>query len=130
MSSFLAATIIPAQSELVLVGLHLTEKHSDVMLYVVATSGNVLGAVFNWVLGRYFLQYQHHRWFPLSVTSLYKAQATYQRWGVWTLLFSWLPIIGDPLTVVAGMANTRFMLFLTLVTIGKATRYIVILTLL
>ncbi|NBX02885.1 MAG: DedA family protein [Alphaproteobacteria bacterium] len=129
-SALLAATIIPAQSEAVLVGLHLTGDYDEVLLVVVATLGNVLGACINWVLGRYLAHFKHRRWFPVKEAALDKAARTYQRFGVWTLLLSWVPIIGDPLTLIAGVLRTNFFLFVILVTIGKLARYVTIVVML
>jgi membrane protein YqaA with SNARE-associated domain len=125
-SSFLAATLIPAQSELVLAGLVLAANHNPMILIAVATVGNVLGAAFNWLLGRYLDQFKHRRWFPVKARELAKAAQIYQRYGVWSLLFSWLPFIGDPLTVIAGLLGTSFTLFLLLVSIGKLARYVLV----
>jgi membrane protein YqaA with SNARE-associated domain len=125
-ASFLAATIFPAQSEAVLAGLHVTGVYSPAVLIAVATFGNVLGACINWLLGRYLEHFKHRRWFPVKEAALDKAARTYQRYGVWSLLFSWVPIIGDPLTVIAGLLRTPFPLFLLLVTIGKLARYVAV----
>lgn len=126
LSAFLAATIFPAQSEAVLGGLLLTGKYSIVALVAAATLGNVLGAVVNWLLGRGIERFRNHRWFPLSASALDRAQRWYQRYGKWSLLLSWAPIIGDPLTLVAGVAREPLPIFLLLVTIAKAGRYIVL----
>ena len=123
-ASLLAATLVPAQSEAVLVALYLGGNYSASLLVLVATVGNVLGACINWLLGRYLLTLQHRRWFPVKPAALTRATGYYQRFGVWSLLFSWVPIIGDPLTLVAGFLRTNFVLFLVLVTIGKAARYV------
>lgn len=125
-ASLLAATILPAQSEAVLAGLVLAGNHSLVVLVAVATLGNVLGACINWLLGRYLEHFKNKRWFPVKEAALDKAARTYQRYGVWSLLLSWVPIIGDPLTVIAGLLRTPFPLFLLLVTIGKLARYVVV----
>ena len=125
-SSLLAATLLPGQSEAVLVGLALAGEHSLVILVVVATCGNVLGSCINWLLGRYLEHCKEKRWFPVKKTALDKATKTYQRYGVWTLLLAWMPFIGDPLTIIAGILRTPLPLFLLLVTIGKLTRYVVL----
>jgi membrane protein YqaA with SNARE-associated domain len=129
-SSLLAATLFPAQSEIVLAGLHLTQRHDAVVLVAIATAGNVLGACINFVLGRYALVFQERKWFPLTPARLQKTTALYQRFGIWTLFFSWLPIIGDPLTLVAGFFRVNFWLFLGCVTCGKLARYAAIVALL
>jgi membrane protein YqaA with SNARE-associated domain len=125
-ASLLAATIVPAQSEAVLAGLVLAGNHSLVVLVAVATLGNVLGACINWLLGRYLEHFKNKRWFPVKEAALDKAARTYQRYGVWSLLLSWVPIIGDPLTMIAGLLRTPFPLFVLLVTIGKLARYVVV----
>ncbi|MEP4249356.1 YqaA family protein [Tateyamaria sp.] len=124
LSAFVAATILPMQSEAVLVGLLIAEIHPALFLVLVATTGNVLGSVINWYLGRYLLKYKTNRWFPCSQTQLERAQSWYGRYGRWTLLGSWLPVIGDPLTVVAGLMREPISSFVVLVTIAKAARYI------
>lgn len=124
--SFLAATILPAQSEMVLAGLQIAGNSNTIELVIVATLGNVLGAVVNWVIGRYLIHFQDRRWFPIKEKMLNKATGFYQKWGVWTLLLAWMPFIGDPFTLVAGIFRTNIWLFLLLVTIGKAARYIAI----
>ena len=124
LTALLAATVLPAQSEFVLAGLHLAGAHDRFILVAVATVGNVLGSTINWLLGRYLMHFQHQRWFPIKGRVLERAQHFYQRWGVWTLLLAWLPVIGDPLTLVAGIFRTSLWVFLPLVTIGKAARYL------
>jgi len=123
-SAVLAATIIPAQSEAVLAGLLLSGDHPVMTLVLVATIGNVLGSCINWWLGRFLEHYKDRRWFPVTPAALDRASRTYQRYGIWTLMFAWVPIIGDPLTVVAGVLRVPFVLFVLFVTIGKATRYV------
>lgn len=126
LAAFLAATIVPAQSEAVLVGLILADKQPLLLLLLVATAGNVLGSVVNWLLGRFIEHFRDRPWFPVSPDKLARAEAWYRRFGVWSLLLSWVPIIGDPLTVVAGVLRTPFLTFLALVTLAKAGRYIVL----
>ena len=93
-------------------------------LVVVATAGNTLGAVVNWALGRYLLHFQDRRWFYFSRGQIEKAQRWYQRYGYWSLLLAWLPVGGDALTLIAGIMKVRLGLFLLLVGIGKALRYV------
>lgn len=128
LAAFLAATIVPAQSEAALVALHLSERFPVAELVAVATIGNVLGSMLNWLLGRYLLHFRDRRWFPVKPETIDNATRWYGRWGVWSLLLAWVPIIGDPLTVAAGILRTNPWLFLTLVTFGKFGRYVTVVT--
>ena len=125
-ASFLAATVFPFQSELVLVGLLLAGDLAWPGLLAVATVGNVLGSVVNWGLGRFFLHFRDRRWFPVKPASYAKMERWFARYGVWSLLFAWLPVVGDPLTVVAGALRVGLPLFVVLVTVGKLGRYAVL----
>jgi membrane protein YqaA with SNARE-associated domain len=118
-----AATLLPLQSEGVLVALLLSDAYPLWALLVVASVGNVLGALLNWLLGRYLEHFRHARWFPVSAARLQQAQQWYARYGRWSLLLSWLPIIGDPLTLVAGVMRERLWIFLLLVSLAKTARY-------
>lgn len=69
---------------------------------MLATAGNVLGSVVNWMLGRFLIRFSGRRWFPASPARLARVTSWYHRWGYWSLLASWVPIIGDPLTLIAG----------------------------
>ncbi len=126
LAAFAAATLLPAQSEAVLVGLLLSESFSPGMLLGVATFGNVLGSLANWLIGRYIERLRGKRWFPVSEKQLDKAQRAYHRYGRWSLLLSWVPIIGDPLTVVAGTLREPLWSFLLLVTLAKGGRYLLL----
>lgn len=123
-SALVASTLVPMQSEAVLVGLLITGEKSIIWLVIVATVGNVLGALVNWYIGIFLLRYQSNPWFPASEKQLYWATTWYSQYGRWSLLGSWLPIVGDPLTVVAGVLGERFVPFLILVTLTKGLRYI------
>lgn len=125
-SALIAATILPMQSEAVLVGLLATGNYSVALLLLVATVGNVLGAVINWGLGRFLLRFRDRRWFPASDRQLARAEGWYRHYGRWSLLGSWLPVIGDPLTVVAGVLREPLGPFLLLVTVAKLGRYLVL----
>lgn len=122
----MAATILPAQSELVLSGLIISDPKSVVILVIVASVGNIAGSVVNWALGRGIQSFRKHTWFPVKEAMLERAIGWYHRYGRWSLLLSWAPIIGDPLTVVAGVLREPFWRFLLLVSIAKAGRYIVL----
>ncbi|CAM4055797.1 MULTISPECIES: YqaA family protein [Pseudomonas] len=126
LSAFGAATLLPLQSEAVLVGLLLREPEAVVSLLLIATAGNVLGSIVNWLLGRGIEHLRGKRWFPFKPEQLEKAQQRYQRYGQWSLLLSWMPVIGDPLTLIAGIMREPFWRFLVLVTVAKAGRYLVL----
>ena len=125
-AALVAATLIPAQSEAVLVGLILLGGHPVWVLLAVATAGNVLGAVINWALGRFMIRYADRRWFPVSRGQVDRASRWYARWGHWSLFGSWLPLIGDPLTFAAGVLREPFWRFLLVVTLAKGGRYAVL----
>ena len=125
-AAFGAATLLQMQSEAVLVGMLLSDKYVASTLLAVATFGNVLGSVLNWVLGRSVERLRHKRWFPVSENKLEKARQSYLRYGRWSLLLSWVPIIGDPLTVVAGVMREPLWSFLLIVTLAKGVRYLVL----
>ncbi len=122
--SFAAASLLPAQSEFMLGALIASQKYNIFLLLVTATLGNTAGACFNWWLGKYITKFEGRRWFPFTRAQLNKAQAAFNKYGRASLLFSWLPIAGDPLTFAAGVLNVPFKVFLPLVLIGKAARYI------
>ncbi|WP_338113780.1 YqaA family protein [Thiococcus pfennigii] len=124
--AFLAATLLPAYSEVVFAGL-LAAGYEPLALWAWATAGNTLGSAVNWALGRYLLHYQDRRWFPFRPATLAPAQRWFQRYGVWSLLLAWAPIGGDALTFIAGLMRVRFDLFLLLTAIGKGARYAILL---
>ena len=126
-AAFLAATILPFSSEVLLAGLAASGAYAASGLLAAASVGNTLGSVVNWALGRFCLRWRDRKWFPVSDANLEKATRWYNRYGVWSLLLSWVPIVGDPLTVVAGLMRAPFFLFLILVAAAKTGRYIVVL---
>ena len=126
LTAFVAATILPAQSEAALVGLLLAGGQPAWALVAVASLGNVLGSVVNWLLGRGIESWRDRPWFPAKGADLDRAAAWYHRWGRWSLLLAWVPIIGDPLTVVAGVLREPLPVFLILVTLAKVGRYLVL----
>ena len=125
LAAFTAATLLPAQSEILVVGLLLTD-HPPWLVLTVASVGNVLGSVVNWFLGRGLERLRTRRWFPVSPAALARAEGWYHRYGGWSLLLAWAPIIGDPLTVVAGVLRESFWVFLLLVSAAKIGRYLVL----
>jgi membrane protein YqaA with SNARE-associated domain len=129
LAALVAATILPAQSEAVLGGLLATGTYSPALLILVAGTGNVLGSIVNWLLGRGVERFRGTRWFPVSDGNLDRAGRWYRRYGWWSLLLSWMPVIGDPLTVAAGIMREPFLRFLVVVSIAKFGRYIVLVAL-
>ena len=121
--SFLAATLLPMSSELTLAGLLSTNTYNSFALLGIASLGNVLGSVFNWLLGFYFLKHINKKWFPFKQNQITSTSTWFQKFGIWSLLFAWVPIIGDPLTFVAGILRVKFFSFLILVAVGKISRY-------
>jgi membrane protein YqaA with SNARE-associated domain len=124
--AFAAATLIPAQSEIALASLLVAGQQSVVLLLAVASLGNIAGSALNWGLGRGVARFRDRRWFPVSAQALARAEGWYRRWGRWSLLFSWAPVIGDPLTVAAGVLKEPFLPFLALVALAKVGRYLVV----
>ena len=124
--SFLAATILPFSSELTLAGLIATSNYDNLLLLIFVSLGNVLGSVVNWALGFYSRNLTTKKWFPFKDKQIENSSKWFSKTGKWSLLFAWVPIIGDPLTLVAGLLRVKFIKFIFLVTIGKVSRYIVI----
>jgi membrane protein YqaA with SNARE-associated domain len=122
-AAFLSATIFPFQSEAVLFAmLH----YPWWLLILVASVGNILGSIVNWFLGRFFAHFEGRRWFPVKRAQMARAEAWYHRYGRWTLLLSWLPVIGDPLTIVAGVLREPLRVFVPLVALAKTGRYLAV----
>lgn len=124
--SFLAATIFPFSSEITLVSLLSTGNYSSLLLISIASLGNIFGSVFNWFLGFYFLRHINKKWFPFKESQINRTSNWFKKFGIWSLLFAWVPIVGDPLTFVAGILKINFLLFLILVAAGKISRYLFI----
>ena len=122
--AFGAATILPLQSELAVIAMLATGEFPWQSVVIVASIGNVLGSVVNWLLGRSLSRFQGKRWFPASERSLAGAAYWYRRYGRASLLLSWAPIIGDPFTVVAGVLREPLWSFVILVSIAKVGRYL------
>ena len=124
--SFLAATILPFSSEVILATLLATENYNKILLLFFASFGNILGSSFNWFLGIYSLKFQDKKWFPFKRSQIEKASKWFNKYGKWSLLFAWVPVVGDPLTYIAGTMKMRFAIFILLVSIGKIGRYLFI----
>ena len=122
--SFLAATILPLSSELVLSTMLLTDSFDKYLLLVVAIFGNIFGSSVNWYLGKKILIFKDKKWFPVNEKQIAKSEMYFKKYGIWSLLLAWVPIIGDPLTVIAGIFRVNFFTFLLLVSISKISRYI------
>ncbi len=125
-SAFLAATLVPAYSEILFASL-IAGGYDPLALWLWASAGNTLGSAVNWALGRYLLHFRDRRWFPFKADGLGRAQDWFQKFGVWSLLLAWLPVGGDALTFIAGVMRVRFDVFLILTAIGKSARYAVLL---
>ena len=124
--SFLAATILPLSSELILSTMLLTDTFDKFLLLIVASFGNIFGSSINWYLGKKILIFKDKRWFPASERQIARSEIYFKKYGIWSLLLAWMPIIGDPLTIIAGVLNVKFYTFITLVSISKISRYIFI----
>ncbi|MEY4871291.1 MAG: hypothetical protein RLZZ563_621 [Pseudomonadota bacterium] len=124
-AAFVAATLVPFQSEIIFAGLIVAEPQAFWLILLVASVGNVLGSVLNYGLGRGLVAFRLLERFHIPEAALLKAENWFRRWGVWSLLLSWLPL-GDVLTVVAGTLKTPAWLFVLLVSIAKTGRYLVL----
>jgi membrane protein YqaA with SNARE-associated domain len=127
LSAFVSATLLPGSSEAVLLGLLAKGQGAPLILIAVASVGNIAGALVNWLMGRSVLLLKEKPWFPLKDATHHRAQAWFARYGVWSLLLSWVPVVGDPLTLIAGIMRVPFWTFLFLVGTGKVLRYCLIL---
>lgn len=124
-SSFLAATILPLSSEVVLVFL-LIKSFNPIILISIATIGNTLGSFVNYIIGAWGSVFIIKKTLRISEKDFSKAMQRFKKYGVYSLLFAWVPIVGDPLTIVAGVLKINILLFIALVVSGKLIRYIII----
>ncbi|MDK2778382.1 MAG: DedA family protein [Pseudomonadota bacterium] len=120
LTAFLAASLLPLGSEWLVVLMLQQPEAERLLIWLVASSGNVLGSVLNYGLGYWAAGWVEQR---NSGVRWQRAGQWYRRYGVWSLLLAWLPLIGDPLTLIAGIMRCRFSLFLLLVAAGKSARY-------
>jgi membrane protein YqaA with SNARE-associated domain len=125
LASFLAATILPFSSEVIL-GYLLTHDFNVFVTVFAATSGNILGAVVNYGFGFWGSNILLKKVLRVSDLEIVKAEKRFKKYGTLSLLFAWVPFIGDPLTVAAGILKIKFVLFLFLVGLGKFLRYVFI----
>lgn len=125
--AFVAASLLPAQSELVFASLLVAGDYDPLMLLLTATAGNTLGSLTNWLLGRFLEHFRDRKWFPFNAAAIERAECWYARWGKWSLLLSWAPVVGDVLTLAAGMMRLKVAVFLPLVILAKGGRYLAIL---
>jgi membrane protein YqaA with SNARE-associated domain len=123
--SFLASTIVPLGSEWLLVAL-VVGGYDPVLCVAIATAGNTLGACTTYGIGLFGGPFMIGRILRIGDEERQKAERLYARYGSWSLLLSWVPIVGDPLCLVGGMLRIRFVRFSTLVLIGKLARYTVV----
>ena len=124
--SFLAATILPFSSEIGLASLLALDTYNNILLLIFASCGNILGSCINWLLGYYSRGFENKKWFPFNNQNLVKASNWFEKYGKWSLLLSWMPVVGDPITFIAGTMKTKFKTFILLVSISKISRYLVI----
>lgn len=122
-SAFLSATILPMASEGALVALAMAKTAPDELLLAIAAAANTAGACVNWLLGRFLTRFENRKWFPASPAALERAERWYGTYGWPSLLLSWVPIVGDPLTIMAGVLKTPFWLFALVVGFAKTARY-------
>jgi len=123
--SFLASTLLPLGSEWLLV-MMLVGGYDPLSSVAVATVGNYGGAVVTYLIGIWGGSWLIEKVLRVSPLQQERARIYYQRFGVYSLLFSWLPVIGDPLCLVGGMVRVNFGLFSLLVAAGKLARYTVV----
>ncbi len=120
--SFLAATVLPLGSEWMLV-LMIVKGFSPTYCVLIATAGNYFGACTTYLIGWWGSEYVPRRILRMNDRQVERAKGHYEKYGSWSLLFSWVPIIGDPLCLVAGIFRVHFVRFSVLVFSGKFARY-------
>lgn len=121
--SLISASIIPAQGELVMFALMASGKYTAWLLFCTACAGTVLGVSINWFLGRYLSRFQNEKWFPVKTTYIEKAKLLFDRHGRTALLLAGIPLIGDPITIVAGALKINFWFYLFTAGLSKCARY-------
>ena len=124
--AFMVATIVPFGSEMYFATLLSLNNYNNLLLLIAASTGNVLGSVFNWVCGYYVNYFIKKPWFPIKKEKIEKGTEIFNKYGKWSLLLCLAPFIGDPITFVAGTLRFSLIPFLILVSIGKVGRYLII----
>lgn len=121
-TAFLSATLLPGGSEALLL-VRLNGGADPIQVLCIATAGNLLGSVLTYLIGRAGNLALHGRWLRISEADLARAEGWFGRWGLPSLLFAWLPVIGDPLCLLAGLLRVGPAAFVVLVGVGKLARY-------
>jgi len=124
--SFLASTIFPFSSEVGLVSYMTLGKFNNELLLIFASLGNILGSCVNYILGLYIIKFKNKSWFPFKDNQIIKTTKWFNRFGIYSLFFAFLPIVGDPITLIAGIFRVSFLKFIILVSLGKILRYLLI----
>jgi len=126
-SALISSTLFPGGSEALLL-YRLNEGGAPVALVLIATIGNVLGSLITYGMGRLGNAALHKRWLKISEAQTEKAEQWFEKYGRPSLLLAWLPVVGDPLCLAAGLMRCGLVTFLVLVSIGKLARYAVLAT--
>ena len=125
-SSFLSSTILPGHSEIILTAFIFLKKYPIIDLIFFASIGNILGSILNWCIGYFLTNLKDRKWFPINKLQLTRASKWFLKYGKWSLFFCWVPIIGDPLTIVAGIFRFPIHIFILIVSFAKTMRYLII----
>ena len=123
-SSFSSSKILPGHSELTLTAFITQREYETIYLIIVTSIGNVLGSIVNWYLGLYFIKFKNKKWFPFNEKNMNNSSKWFLKYGKWSLLLSWVPFVGDGLTLIAGVLKVPLYEFVLLVTVAKVTRYV------
>ena len=125
-SSFLSSTVLPGHSEIILTAFIFLKKYPIIDLIFFASIGNILGSILNWCIGYFLTNLKDRKWFPINKSQLTRASSWFLKYGKWTLFLSWVPIIGDPLTIIAGIFRVPIYTFILIVSLAKTMRYVFI----
>ena len=125
-SSFLSSTILPGHSEIILTAFIFLKKYPIIDLIFFASIGNILGSILNWCIGYFLTNLKDRKWFPINKSQLTRASSWFLKYGKWTLFLSWVPVIGDPITIIAGIFRVPIYTFILIVSLAKTMRYVFI----